>query len=107
MDAARLRKCRQENCIYIEVGSIEIEEIHLGGDQGRGDLLCCRGKDILPVVDTLSSEASGQRNRSTTTLFQIAADATAKGGFELNTLHGTLQEVGEATIVPVVPTQEV
>jgi hypothetical protein len=55
--SARLRKGREQNRIKVETRLIELEEFHICGDQGGGNVLCGDGKNGWVVNRVLPREA--------------------------------------------------
>ena len=106
VNAARIRERGQKQRANCEIGSIEIVEVHVRGDQPRGDLFRWRRPHSLLVVNSLPAEPSRHRDRRTTGVFQITSNTTAKGRLKGDALLRTLQEFCEAGIVPIVPTQQ-
>ena len=103
LHAARIGDDGQEHCVKGAIGFVESEELQIGRDQTRRQVL---GNDILLILRVPFGKAGKHRNASPVTVLQKASDATIKGGLMDYSLLRALQDDTKALIEPIVPAQQ-
>jgi len=106
LNTSRLAEYRHKQPGEAQTGFVEPKQSHFACDQTRCEILRACANCTLVVLDVLPANTAENDDGRSIAVLEVAPNAGADGTLQLDSLHGTLQEVGKACIKVVVPRQK-
>ena len=103
LQSSGIRQGWQKVGRQIQGCSIETEHLEFRSHQRERYSLRLSRDNRLLIINLLPGEPAVHGEECAATVYDISSDAATKRCLQLNTLHGTLQKVTQARVVPIVP----